>query len=204
MRRRELMLGIGGLISAPIAARAQQSRKLPTIGFLGPNTSALDSNRVGVFVQRLRELGWIEGRNVEFIHRATGRRAERYRELAAELVALNPNVIVTINSEATKAAREKTKTIPIVMLGPGDPVGAGFIASFARPGAISPVFPVNSGTLSESNFKLSRNCAQTRRGSRFSGARTTRGPNSGSRALKQPHAVSALPWSRRSSLRKRS
>ena len=203
MRRRELVeLLCAGLIALPLSSVAETPMARVAVLRELPLSNSQVAQGWQIFVDALAKSGWIEGRNVEFIHRATGRRAERYRELAAELVALNPNVVVTINSEATKAAREKTKTIPIVMLGPGDPVGAGFIASFARRGAISPVFPVNSGTLSESNFKSSRNCAQTRCGSRFSGARTTRGPSSGSRALKQPHAVSALPWSRRSSLRK--
>ena len=69
-----------------------------------------------------------------FIHRATEGRAERSRELAAELVALKPTVITTSNSECTQAVHDETKTIPIVMIGPGDPIGAAFIASLARPG----------------------------------------------------------------------
>ena len=77
---------------------------------------------------------WFSSPTTHRPDRRTDRNAERYRELAAELVALKPTVIIATNSGATEAVHEKTKTIPIVMIGPGDPVGAGFIASLARPG----------------------------------------------------------------------
>jgi putative ABC transport system substrate-binding protein len=134
MNRRELILSIGGLISAPIAARAQQSPKLPTIGFLGPNTSSLDSNRVGVFVQRLRELGWIEGRNVAIEYRWAGGRIEHLGEFAAEFVRLKVDVIVTSGTPPVLAAKQATSVIPIVFAAVGDPVGNGLVASLARPG----------------------------------------------------------------------
>ena len=113
MNRRQLILGIGGLISAPIAARAQQSRKLPTIGFLGPNTSSLDSNRVGTFVQRLRELGWIEGRNVVIEYRWAGGRIEHLGEFAAEFVRLKVDVIVTSATPPVIAAKKATQSYPL-------------------------------------------------------------------------------------------
>src|SRR5262249_38740567 len=78
--------------------------------------------------------GWEEGRNVEFQLRATEGIAERYQQLAAELVALKPDLIIAVGSQATRATRERTDTIPIVMVGTGDPLGAGFITSLARPG----------------------------------------------------------------------
>jgi putative ABC transport system substrate-binding protein len=134
MNRRELILSIGGLISAPIAARAQQSPKLPTIGFLGPNTSSLDSNRVGVFVQRLRELGWIEGRNVAIEYRWAGGRIEHLGEFAAEFVRLKVDVIVTSGTPPVLATKQATSVIPIVFAAVGDPVGNGLVASLARPG----------------------------------------------------------------------
>jgi ABC-type uncharacterized transport system substrate-binding protein len=87
-----------------------------------------------IFTQALAQSGWIEGRNVVFEHRAAEGRTERYPELAAELVGLAPSLIITVGSEATEALRERTTAIPIVMIGPGDPVGAGFVASLARPG----------------------------------------------------------------------
>jgi putative ABC transport system substrate-binding protein len=134
VNRRDLILSIGGLISAPIAALAQQSPKLPTIGFLGPNTSSLDSNRVGVFVQRLRELGWIEGRNVAIEYRWAGGRTEHLREFAAEFVRLKVDLIVTSGTPPVLAAKQATSVIPIVFAAVGDPVGNGLVASLARPG----------------------------------------------------------------------
>src|SRR5262249_43599754 len=86
------------------------------------------------FVEALRERGWEEGRNVDFQLRATGGGTGRYQELAAELVALKPDVIIASGSQATQATRQRTNTIPIVMVGTGDPLGAGFITSLARPG----------------------------------------------------------------------
>src|SRR6266478_3115253 len=94
--RREFIATLGGAAAAqPFAARAQQPAKLPTIGFLGPNTSSLDSARVGAFVQRLRELGRIEGRNVAIEYRWAEGRTERFAEIAAEFVRLKVDVIVT-------------------------------------------------------------------------------------------------------------
>ncbi|MGB9648271.1 MAG: ABC transporter substrate binding protein [Stellaceae bacterium] len=86
------------------------------------------------FVEVLRERGWDEGRNITFHLRAAEGSEERYQQLAAELVGLRPAVIIAANSQATQAARQLTNTIPIVMIGPSDPLGAGFIASLARPG----------------------------------------------------------------------
>jgi putative ABC transport system substrate-binding protein len=86
------------------------------------------------FVDVLRSRGWNEGRNVAFELRAAEGSEERYQQLAAELVGLRPDVIIAANTQATEATHQLTKTIPIVMIGPSDPLGAGFIASLARPG----------------------------------------------------------------------
>ena len=135
MRRRELITRLGSAaITWPLAARAQQSPKLPTIGFLGPNTSALDSNRVGAFVQRLRELGWIEGRNVAIEYRWAEGRIEHLAEFAAEFVRLKVDVIVTSGTPPVVAAKRATSVIPIVFAAVGDPVGNGLVASLPRPG----------------------------------------------------------------------
>src|SRR3954454_18812267 len=85
-------------------------------------------------IEAMRQRGWVEGRNITFHLRAAEGIQEHYEQLATELVALHPDVIVTTSSQATQAARERTNAIPIVMIGPSDPVGAGFIASLARPG----------------------------------------------------------------------
>jgi putative tryptophan/tyrosine transport system substrate-binding protein len=86
------------------------------------------------FVEGLREHGWDDGRNLTLRQAVAKGGEERYQQLATELVALRPDVIVTANSQATQATRQLTGRIPIVMVGPSDPIGAGFIASLARPG----------------------------------------------------------------------
>jgi ABC-type uncharacterized transport system substrate-binding protein len=134
MKRREFITLLGGAAAWPLAARAQQPSKLPTIGFLGPNTSSLDSPRVGAFVQRLRELGRIEGRNVAIEYRWADGRTERLFEFAAEFVRLKVDVIVTSATPPVVAAKQATSVIPIVFAAVGDPVGTGLVSSLARPG----------------------------------------------------------------------
>jgi putative ABC transport system substrate-binding protein len=136
MRRREFITLLGGAVAAawPFAARAQQPTKLPTIGFLGPNTPALDSRRVGAFVQRLRELGWTENRTVAIEYRWAEGRVEHLAEIVAELVRLKVNVIVTSGTPPVVAAKQATSVIPIVFAAVGDPIGTGLVASLARPG----------------------------------------------------------------------
>jgi putative ABC transport system substrate-binding protein len=134
-KRRDFLGLLGGGAAAwPLAARAQQPAKLPTIGFLGPNTSSLDSRRVGAFVQRLRELGWVEGRNVAIEYRWAEGRTERLAEFAAEFVRLKVDVIVTSGTPPVVAAKQATSVIPIVFAAVGDPVGTGLVTSLARPG----------------------------------------------------------------------
>jgi putative tryptophan/tyrosine transport system substrate-binding protein len=134
VRRRIILYGLTlGTLAGPLVARAQPA-KLPTIGFLGPTTPWLDSHRVGAFVQRLRELGWIEGRNVAIEYRWGKGRVERLAELAAELVRLKVDVIVTGGTRQVVAAKQATSAIPIVFAAVGDPVGTGLVASLARPG----------------------------------------------------------------------
>jgi ABC-type uncharacterized transport system substrate-binding protein len=134
VNRREFIALIGGAAACPLAARAQQPAKLPTIGFLGPNTSSLDSPRVGAFVQRLRELGRIDGRNVAIEYRWAEGRTERLSEFAAEFVRLKVDVIVTSATPPVIAAKQATSIIPIVFAAVGDPVGTGLVTSLARPG----------------------------------------------------------------------
>jgi putative ABC transport system substrate-binding protein len=133
MKRREFITMLGGAAAWPIAARAQQPGKLPTIGFLGAAPS-IESQRIAAFVQRLRELGWIDGRNLAIEYRWAEGRNERYTEIAAELVRLKVDVIVTVATPATLAAKQATTVIPIVFLTASDPVGTGLVASLARPG----------------------------------------------------------------------
>ena len=114
MRRREFIAALGGAAAAwPLAARAQQPTKLPTIGFLGTTTLSAMGQWVAAFVQRLRELGWIEGRNIAIEYRWAETRSERYGEIAAELVQSKVDVIVT-TAPAFPAVQRATSVIPIV------------------------------------------------------------------------------------------
>ena len=132
--RREFITLMGGAAAAwPIAARAQQSRKLPTIGFLGGATASAWSSWSAAFVQRLRELGWSEGRTILIEYRWAEGRHERAAEIAAEFVRLKVDVILT-SGGVLLAAKQATSTVPIVFAVANDPVGAGFVSSLARPG----------------------------------------------------------------------
>src|SRR5262245_35598319 len=134
MRRRDFITLLGGAAGAwPLAARAQQPGKLPTIGFLGVSTPSAFGQWIAVFVQRLRELGWIEGRTVAIEYRWAEGHSERFPEMAAELVQLNVNVIVTTGG-AVLAAKQATTVIPIVFAVAADPVHSGMVTSLARPG----------------------------------------------------------------------
>ena len=125
---------LGGATAAwPLAARAQQPAKLPTIGFLGTNTASAQSQWTAAFIHRLRELGWIEGRTFAIEYRWAEGRGERFAEIAAEFVRLNVDVIVTVGG-AVLAAKQATSLIPIVFAAAADPVGSGLVASLARPG----------------------------------------------------------------------
>src|SRR6516164_5097619 len=133
-RRKFLATLLGGAAVAwPLAVRAQQAGKLPTIGYLGASTPSFDTQRVGAFVQRLRELGWIEGRTIAIEYRWSEGRTERYAEIAAEFVRLKVDVIVATGG-AIPAAKQATSVIPIVFPVAGDPVGGGYVDSLARPG----------------------------------------------------------------------
>jgi ABC-type uncharacterized transport system substrate-binding protein len=117
MRRREFITLLSGAAAAwPLAARAQQPGKLPTIGFLGTTTPSAWSQWVAAFVQQLRELGWIEGRTVAVEYRWAEGRDERFAEIAAEFVRLKVDVIVT-SGTALLAAKQATSVIPIVFAG---------------------------------------------------------------------------------------
>jgi ABC transporter substrate binding protein len=117
-----------------LAAGAQQPAKVPTIGFLGATTPAGGGQLLAAFVQRLRELGWVDARNVAIEVRWAEGRSERFAEIAAELIRLKVDVILTHNTPPVLAAKEATSVIPIVFASAGDPVGSGVVASLARPG----------------------------------------------------------------------
>src|SRR5215470_220853 len=133
MRRIELAVALG-LILAPLTVEAQQAARLPTIGFLGASTTSAMRDMVASFVGRRHELGWMEGRNIAIEYRWADGRTERFAEISSEFVRLKVDVIVTHETAAVAAAKRATSVIPIVFASVGDPVGAGLIASLARPG----------------------------------------------------------------------
>jgi len=137
-RRTFLTMAAGGLLAAPLAAEAQPEGKVWRIGMLwfGSSIEELPVRvRFDAFQQGLREQGYMEGRNVAFEHRYARGKYERLPDLAAELVRLKVDVIVTPgNPPATLAAKQATSTIPVVFMSAADPVASGFVASLARPG----------------------------------------------------------------------
>jgi len=133
-RRRQFITLLGGAAAAwPLAARAQQPAKLPTIGYLGTAAASAWAPWTAAFVQRLHELGWTDGRTVAIQYRWAEGRAERSAELAAELARLKVDVIVT-GGNAALAAKQASSVVPIVFTQMDDPVGMGLVASLARPG----------------------------------------------------------------------
>ena len=134
MKRREFITLLGGATAWPLAAPAKVAGKLPTIGLLGPTTASAMAPWIAIFVQRLRELGWIEGRTVVIEYRWAEALTERFAEIAAEFVKLKVDVIVTYASAPVLAAKQTTTLIPIVFAAQMDPVGAGIVRSLAHPG----------------------------------------------------------------------
>jgi putative tryptophan/tyrosine transport system substrate-binding protein len=132
MKRREFISLVGGAAACPLAARAQQAGKLPTIGFVGSNASAWGA-WTAAFVARLHDLGWIEGRTVRIEYRWSEGRPERIAEIAAEFVRRNVDIIVTNDSSAA-TIKQATSVIPIVFVLGNDPLGTGLVTNLARPG----------------------------------------------------------------------
>jgi ABC-type uncharacterized transport system substrate-binding protein len=136
MKRREFITLIGGAAAWPLAARAQQGERMRRIGVL-MNLAADDPEslrRMTALVQRLQQLGWTDGRNLRIDARWGAGDADRYRTLAAELIALAPDVIVAATSGVTAEVRKTTRTVPIVFVQVLDPVAGGFVESLAKPG----------------------------------------------------------------------
>src|SRR5258708_27257013 len=134
LRRREWLAALGSAAVAwPLAARAQQMANLPTVGFLGAGSPTTADVWVSAFMSRLRELGWIEGRNIKIDVRWAEGRNDRSAEIAAELVRLKVDVIVTYSSEHTQIANHATSVIPIVFALAADPVCCDTVSSMPRP-----------------------------------------------------------------------
>src|SRR5882724_535836 len=124
----------GGLLAAPFAAEAQPTSKIPKIGVLQVGTAAATQNLFEAFKQGMRERGYVEGQHLLFERWFGEGRPGRISDVAAELVRLKVDVIVTSTDQGIAAAKQQTQTIPIVMANSTDPVGTGFVASLARPG----------------------------------------------------------------------
>jgi putative ABC transport system substrate-binding protein len=130
MRRREFIALLGSVALSP-SAYAQQVR---TIGLLGSGSEAAQKEWTAAFVQRVAQLGWIEGGNLKVVYRWAEGHNERFAEMAADLVKLNVDLILTHNTVPTLAVKQATQSIPIVFATAGDPVGSGIVASLSRPG----------------------------------------------------------------------
>jgi putative ABC transport system substrate-binding protein len=134
MNRREFIALVGGAVVAPGFARAQQPAKVRRIGILETVSPRLNAENLDGLRRGLRELGYVENQNYVFEYRSADGDAQHFPELAAELVRLGVDLIVTRGTPAARAAKEATETIPIVMAAIGEPLGMGIVASLARPG----------------------------------------------------------------------
>ena len=136
MDRRAFVIGVGsGLLNAPLLAEGQQGTRVPRVGYLSPLTASVDASRSEAFRQGLRELGYIEGRNIMVEYRFADGHLDRLPALAGELVGLNVDVIIAAGGGLIgRAAKGATGTIPIVMTNVEDPIASGLVVSLARPG----------------------------------------------------------------------
>jgi putative ABC transport system substrate-binding protein len=154
MRRREFITLVGGVAAAlPLSAHAQPRSRLPTVGVIGAGTQQGWSQWIAAFLQRLRELGWIEGRTVTVEYRWAEGRGEREAEIANEFARLKVDVILTVGGTTAKQA---TSDIPIVMAISSDPVGSGVVASLARPGGNITGLSLQSTDLAGKRLELLR------------------------------------------------
>lgn len=156
MNRRDTMVALLTLGTAPLSCLAEQQTKLWRVGFLVPNRRPKDlsSERFGAFTQGMRELGYFEGKNLAIEWRFAEDRYERLSEFAAELLRLNSDLIVAAGTASTRAAQKVTSKIPIVMVAVADPVGDGLIKSLAHPGGNTTGLSIVSGDLASKWLEL--------------------------------------------------
>ena len=150
-RRRQFLIAAGALLTAPLAAEAQRVGKIARIGYLSLAPAEFDKSWVIAFRQGLRELGYVEGKNIVIEQRHAEGRLERLPELAVELVRLNVDVVVVYGGPpAVHAAQKASRTVPIVFTVSSDPVGAGLVASLARPGGnVTGLSDLHAGTVAK-------------------------------------------------------
>jgi putative ABC transport system substrate-binding protein len=156
MRRRNFLGVIGSAAAWPLAARAQQLERIPTIGYLGTTTASAQRKSLAVFLQRLGELGWPEGQKVAIKYRWADGRNDRAAEIAIELVREKVDIIVTSGAGAVIAAKQATSVVPIVFAIASDPVGTGLVASLARPGGNVTGLSYQASDLSGKRLELIR------------------------------------------------
>lgn len=154
MKKREILIALAALAAAPFAALAQQSAKVWRVGYLAGNAGQDESS--AAFQEQLRALGYVEGRNLIIDYRWTDRRDERMPAFAAEIVRLRADVIVARTTFTTLAVKRATSVIPIVMANAADPVGAGIVASLARPGGNVTGLSQNSSEIAAKRLQLLR------------------------------------------------
>jgi ABC-type uncharacterized transport system substrate-binding protein len=162
LRRREFITLLGGAAATwPLVARAQQDERVRRIGVLMNFTAndAVSQGRLTAFVQGLGELGWTVGRNLQIDYRWGAGNVERYRTFAAELVALTPDILMTVGAPAVEALQRATRTVPIVFTSVTDPVGGGLVASLARPGGNTTGFTLSEYGLSGKWLELLKEIA---------------------------------------------
>jgi putative tryptophan/tyrosine transport system substrate-binding protein len=161
LRRREFITSLGGAVAWPLAARAQQPDRMRRIGVLrgyAENDSEAQA-WVAAFREGLQKLGWMEGRNIRIDTRWAAADAEAMQRFAQELVALQPDLILSHITPTTAALLQQTRTIPIVFAMVADPVGSGFVASLSRPGGNATGFATNEGSLSGKWLELLKEIA---------------------------------------------
>ena len=147
MQRRDFIALFGVAAAWPMVATAQQTAKLPTLGFLGSSNPSAMRPWIAAFVQRLVELGWVDGRTLAIDYRFAEGRSGRYTEIANDFVRQKVDVVVTYGTPPTKAAKEATAVIPIVFAAAADPVATGLVAGLARPGGNITGLYLNRATL---------------------------------------------------------
>jgi putative ABC transport system substrate-binding protein len=159
IRRSVLYVALTVMMLTASSADAQLSRKIAKIGILFPGSPAAYSQRLEAFLRGMKDLGYVDGKTVSFEWRWVGDRTDRIPDLAAELVNLNPNIIVANGTPAIKALKERTQSIPILMAVAGDPVGTGLVQSLARPGGNITGLSIVAPNLSGKRLELLREIA---------------------------------------------
>jgi len=154
VKRREFITLLGGAAAWPLAVRAQQPGKVSRVGFLGTSSPSLERHLVEAFLQKLRELGYVEGKTIAIEYRWAEGQDDRLPGLAADLASVKPDVIVTSGTPGTLAAKRATATIPIVFASSGNPINAGIVSSFVRPGGNVTGFTISGPELEGKRLQI--------------------------------------------------